>query len=171
VAAVRRRPRAPLRSIDRAEIAILVGPFVPDRNAVVFQIFDVGVAFEKPEQFVDDRFQRQYFPLWTATEAGPAADPDGDRFSNSYEAMTETNPTSAASFKFLIEQIELVRNVPRVSWQSDIGKQYQLYGKADVAGAAWQVVGGPVMATSNFTMQSDAPAATGNRFYKLKLLP
>ena len=58
-AAVRRRPGAPLRSIDRAEIAIGVGPFVPDRNAIVFQILDVGVAFEKPQQFVNDRFQRQ----------------------------------------------------------------------------------------------------------------
>ena len=56
---IRRRPGAPLRSIDRAEIAVGVGPFVPDRNAVVFEIFDVGVAFEEPQQFVDDRFQRQ----------------------------------------------------------------------------------------------------------------
>jgi hypothetical protein len=58
-APVRRRPGPPLRSIDRAEIAIGVGPFVPDRNAVIPEVFDVGVAFEKPQQLVHDRFQRQ----------------------------------------------------------------------------------------------------------------
>src|SRR5260370_32240179 len=58
-APVRRRPGPPLRSIDPSEIAIGVGPFVPDRNAVVLEIFDVGIAFEKPQQFVHDRFQRQ----------------------------------------------------------------------------------------------------------------
>ena len=58
-ASVRRRPRSPLRAIDRAEIAIGVGPFVPDRDAVVPEIFDVGVAFEKPQQLVHDRLQRQ----------------------------------------------------------------------------------------------------------------
>src|SRR5207247_9955773 len=31
---------------------------------------------------LDDRFQRQYFPLFTAPEAGPNADPDGDGFNN-----------------------------------------------------------------------------------------
>src|SRR3954447_14439173 len=58
-ASVRSRPGSPLRSIDRAEIAIGVGPFVPDRNAVVFEIFDVGLAGEKPQQLVHDRLQRQ----------------------------------------------------------------------------------------------------------------
>ena len=48
-----------MRPVDRAEIAIGVGPFVPDRNAVVLEIFDVGIAFEKPQQFVHDGFQRQ----------------------------------------------------------------------------------------------------------------
>ena len=58
-AAVRRRPRAPLPAIDRAEIAVLVGPFVPDRDAVVVEIFDVGVAAQEPQQLVDDRFDVQ----------------------------------------------------------------------------------------------------------------
>src|ERR1700730_18029089 len=58
-APVRRRPGSPLRSVDGAEIAIGVGPFVPDRNAMVLEIFDVGIAGEKPQQLVHDRFQRQ----------------------------------------------------------------------------------------------------------------
>lgn len=121
---------------------------------------------------LDDQFQRQYFPLWTAAQAGPTADPDADRFSNAFEAMTGTSPTSAASFNFLIEQIEIVRNAPRVSWKSDVGKQYQLYGTSDLSGAAWQLIGGPVTAATNVTVQSDSTASsTANRFYKLRLLP
>ena len=58
-AAVRRRPRPPLLAIDRAEVAVLVGPFVPDAHAVVVEIFDVGVAAQEPQQFVDDGFDVQ----------------------------------------------------------------------------------------------------------------
>ena len=58
-AAVRRRPGAPLLAVDRAQIAVLVGPFVPDRDAVIVEIFDVGVAAQEPQQFVDDRFDVQ----------------------------------------------------------------------------------------------------------------
>src|SRR3546814_4430562 len=59
VAAVRRRPGAPLRAIDRAQLALRVGPVVPDADAVALQVGDVGVALEEPQQFVDDRFQVQ----------------------------------------------------------------------------------------------------------------
>src|SRR5260370_39001463 len=58
-ASVRRRPGSPLRSIDRAEIAIGVSPFIPDRNAVFPEIFDVGIAFEEPQPLVHDGFERQ----------------------------------------------------------------------------------------------------------------
>lgn len=119
---------------------------------------------------LDDRFQRQYFPLWTAADAGPSADPDGDRFSNAFEALTGSNPTNAASFNFAIEQVQTVRGAPRVTWKSDVGKQYQLYGKTDLIGAAWQTIGGVVTATMNTAAQSDA-AVPGLKFYKLRLLP
>ena len=49
-----RAPVAPLRAIDAAQVAVLVRPFVPDRHAVVVETFDVRVAAQKPEQFVDD---------------------------------------------------------------------------------------------------------------------
>ena len=44
-------------AVDRAEVAVLVGPFVPDPHAVVVEIFDVGVAAQEPEQLVDDRLE------------------------------------------------------------------------------------------------------------------
>ncbi len=52
-------PRAPLLAIDRAEIAIGVGPFIPDGNAIGFEIADVGIAVQEPDQFMHDRFQMQ----------------------------------------------------------------------------------------------------------------
>ncbi len=42
--AVRCRPAPPLLAIDRAEIAVSVGPLIPDRNTVFFQVFDIGIA-------------------------------------------------------------------------------------------------------------------------------
>ncbi len=52
-------PVDPLRSVDGAEVAVLVGPFIPNSDAVFVEITDVGLAAQKPEQFVDDRFQMQ----------------------------------------------------------------------------------------------------------------
>jgi hypothetical protein len=58
-AAVRAGPGAPLLTVDRAEVATLVGPFVPDADAVLAQIGDIGVPLQEPEQFVNDGFQVQ----------------------------------------------------------------------------------------------------------------
>ncbi len=55
--AIGRRPAAPLVAVDRAEVAVLVGPFIPDRHAVFLQVADVGLTFEEPQQLVDDRAQ------------------------------------------------------------------------------------------------------------------
>jgi hypothetical protein len=121
---------------------------------------------------LDDRFQRQYFPLWTAAEAGPTGDPDGDHFSNAFEALTGSNPTNALSFNFGIQGVDVIRTGVRVNWKSDVGKQYQLYGNSDVAGspATWQAIGGPVTATTNLTTQTDS--GSGNmKVFRLRLLP
>ena len=50
VPAVRRRPAAPLHAVDRAELAVLVGPLVPDRDAVLLQPAHVRVAAQEPEE-------------------------------------------------------------------------------------------------------------------------
>jgi hypothetical protein len=54
-------PRSPLTAVNRAEIAVGVRPFVPDGYFVIVQIADVGVAAQKPQQFVDDRFHVKFF--------------------------------------------------------------------------------------------------------------
>ena len=60
-ATIGRRPAAPLVAVNRAEFAVFVGPFVPDGYVIFVQIFDVGVAAQKPQQLVDDGAQVQFF--------------------------------------------------------------------------------------------------------------
>ena len=48
-------PIAPLLAVNRAEVAILVSPFVPDAHLAVAQPADIGIAAQEPEQFDDDR--------------------------------------------------------------------------------------------------------------------
>src|SRR5690606_26613571 len=55
--AIGRRPGAPLSAINRAQIAILVGPLIPDADTLLFQIGGIGVAIEEPEQLVNDGTQ------------------------------------------------------------------------------------------------------------------
>ena len=57
--AVPAMPIPPLRAVNASELAFSVRPFVPDRDAVLVQIFNVRVAAQKPEQLVNDRFDVQ----------------------------------------------------------------------------------------------------------------
>jgi len=120
---------------------------------------------------LDDRFQRRYFPLWTAPEAGPTADPDGDKFGNAFEWMTASDPTNAQSFNFAIDRVDYTPTSRQVTWKSEVGKKYQLYGKADVAGATWLPVGAQVTATTTSTQVTDPDNSSIIKFYKLKLVP
>ena len=58
-AAIRLLPAPPLMTVNRPQLTLLIGPLIPDRDAVVPEVFDVGIAGEKPDQLVDDRFQMQ----------------------------------------------------------------------------------------------------------------
>lgn len=57
VAAVGRRPAAPLHAVDGTQLAVRAGPLVPDGDVVLAQVRDVGLAAQEPEQLVDDRAQ------------------------------------------------------------------------------------------------------------------
>src|SRR5699024_3638042 len=56
---VRSRPGAPLVAVDRAQLAVLVGPLVPDRDPAFLQPAHVGVPAQEPQQLTDDRPQVQ----------------------------------------------------------------------------------------------------------------
>jgi len=49
-----------LRPVHRAEVAGVVGPFVPDRHPVLAQVLHVGVAGEKPQELVHDGFEIEF---------------------------------------------------------------------------------------------------------------
>lgn len=48
---VARRPRPPLLPVNWPEVTVFIGPFVPDFDTMVVQVFDVRIAAEKPQQF------------------------------------------------------------------------------------------------------------------------
>ena len=54
------RPRTPLVTINWTQIAIFIGPFVPNRNLVIVQILDVRIALQKPQQLVNDTAQVEF---------------------------------------------------------------------------------------------------------------
>jgi hypothetical protein len=119
---------------------------------------------------LDDRFQRQYFPLFTASEAGPNTDADGDGFDNQAEYVSGTNPTNALSL-LKIESVKLDAGGSTVTWQSGAGKRYQVWSRLDVVGDPWQTVGAPVTAGGNPTSFTDASATNSFRFYRVQALP
>ena len=58
-------PRAPLIAIHRSQISMFIGPLVPNSNPIVLEVGNVGVAFQKPKQLVDDAAQMQFFAVNT----------------------------------------------------------------------------------------------------------
>lgn len=143
---------------------------------------------------INDRFQRLYFPLWTAPEtagpsatamyawwqryfppgagpeAGPSADPDGDTMNNLSEYTAGTNPTDPSSL-LKVDSVSLSASGSTVNWESVPGKRYQLFGRDDLARSSWRAIGLAVTA-SGATTQAVDPSATGNfRFYRVQVLP
>lgn len=54
-------PATPLVAIYRPQIALFIGPFIPYAYPMFFQPRNVGIALQKPQQFVDNRFQMHFF--------------------------------------------------------------------------------------------------------------
>src|SRR5690606_13807054 len=50
-----------LPAIYRSKLAVGIRPFVPDADPVIGEVPDIGVAAQKPEQFVDDAANMQLF--------------------------------------------------------------------------------------------------------------
>ena len=119
---------------------------------------------------LDDRFQRRYFPLFTAPDAGPGADPDGDGFNNQAEFVAGTDPTSALSL-LKIDQVVLNAQGSTVTWQSVANRRYQVFSRVDLENAAWQAIGSLVTAGGSTAEFRDVSATNGFRFYRVQVLP
>jgi len=119
---------------------------------------------------LDDTFQRRWFPLFTTTNAAPAADPDGDKFPNSSEAVAGTNPTNATSL-LKIDQITQNASGATVTWRSVAGKSYQLLFRSPIGAVGWTAVGTPVTAAGATAQKLDPNGVATNRFYRVQVLP
>ena len=70
-------------AVDGAQLAVFVGPFVPDAHAMFLQIAHVGIALQEPQQLIDDAFQVQFLggehgePVVEVVAALCAEDADG----------------------------------------------------------------------------------------------
>jgi len=69
-AAAGRCPAPPLLAVDGAQVAAFIRPVIPDADAIVLEILDVGITREEPQEFVDDRSQVQLLSC-KAREAAP----------------------------------------------------------------------------------------------------
>jgi hypothetical protein len=119
---------------------------------------------------LDDTFQRQYFPLFTAAAAAPNADPDGDGMSNASEYIAGTVPTNAASLLRITNVTETAQGTT-VTWGGVVGKRYQLWSRLNLGTATWQTAGSPFPATNTTTRAFEATATNGFRFYRVQVLP
>src|SRR6185503_20170397 len=57
VTAIRRGPRPPLIAVHGTQLAVGIGPFIPDGYAMLVQKADIRVALQEPEQLIDDRLE------------------------------------------------------------------------------------------------------------------
>jgi hypothetical protein len=119
----------------------------------------------------DDRFQRQYFPVFTAPDAAPDADADRDGFSNRFESETGSDPTNALSVRFRIVNVTLSSSGSLVSSQTAPGKRFQLFSRSALGPGSWQPVGSPVVASNSLTFFFDPKAANQMLFYRVQQLP
>jgi hypothetical protein len=119
----------------------------------------------------DDTIQRKYFPVFTAPEAAPNADPDQDGFNNRHESDTGSDPTNVKSFNFKIESVKVTSAGSTIVWQSGPGKRYQVFSRPDLPNSPWQPVGSPVTARGSITQFVDASATSAIRFYRVQQLP
>ena len=54
-------PATPLFSINGAKLTFLISPFIPDADIMFAEVGYIGFSFEKPEQFIDNTFQVNFF--------------------------------------------------------------------------------------------------------------
>lgn len=119
---------------------------------------------------LDDRFQREYFPLFTEEEAHPDRDPDHDNLNNREENLTGTDPTDSMSL-LRIEKVLQTMSGTKVSWLSKPGKKYQLLGRSQFDSRQWQPIGNPIESTGKSTEMTDSLATDSTRFYRVMLVP
>jgi len=119
---------------------------------------------------LDDAYQRTYFPVFTASNAAPTADPDGDGMNNLAEYIAGTNPTNAASIFKLLSPTNS-HSGAAVRWLSVAGKNYQVFSRTNLLAGSWLSNGLAVTAAGTNMQYLDVTATNGVRFYRVQVLP
>ncbi|HRZ99121.1 MAG TPA: matrixin family metalloprotease [Candidatus Paceibacterota bacterium] len=119
---------------------------------------------------LDDRFQRQYFPLFTAAEAHPEADPDQDGFPNFAEFWSGTDPTDPHSC-LRIDRIRKTDLGMELHAAARPGKRYRLLSRGDGAQGVWTPVRPSELALDDFIQFIDPAPHESARYYRLEALP
>ena len=118
---------------------------------------------------LDDRFQRQYFPLWTSLQGAPTANPDGDTMNNLAEWIAGTDPTDPQSY-LQFQRILQSGGICTFEWHSAPGKTYQILAQPNLVGN-WQIISPRIQATGASTQWSQGFPVEPVQFYRLQALP
>ena len=99
-------PGPPLLAVNGAEVAVLIGPLVPDANLVVLEVADVGVAHQEPEELVNDGAEVELF----GGQAGKALAEIVARLAAKNRTSAGAGAVGAlfAVFKDIAEQIQVL---------------------------------------------------------------
>jgi hypothetical protein len=148
-------------SVQQSTNAAYASGFLKIRPAVLDYNFDG----------LDDAFQRKNFPVFTATNAAPAADPDGDGMNNLSEYIAGTIPTNAISVFKLLTLTNSRTAGTTIRWLSVSNKVYQVSSRTNLVLGAWQNLASTVTATGTNALQLDGAGTNGIRFYRVQVLP
>ena len=111
--------------------------------------------------------------LWARVFANDPVDPerdaDGDGISNINEFVALTNPRDGTDF--LSSQLTTASGKLIVSWQSAIGRAYQLFRTADLRSNSWSPVGNLMIGTGQRLQVAINPdSTTPQEFYQVQVI-
>jgi hypothetical protein len=126
---------------------------------------------------LNDEFQRTHFTRWTAPDAGPDQDADGDTFTNEQEFQAGSDPKNPSSTPltvlapYALLSVEVNAEGAQVQFESNAGLRYQLFSRRDIVGDPWEERGQPVLAQGDITIILDEDAGDDYRFYRIETVP
>lgn len=120
---------------------------------------------------LDDGFQRRFWDPWTRPESAPAADPDGDGFSNAREHAAGSDPTDKFSALFRILSVSVTAQGARVRAETAAGKPFQLQRRDTLPGADWENAGPEVVVPADEHEFLDPGVTNRILFYRVRLRP